>query len=280
MISLLTKKHVIVDQPEAPLLEVRHISIAFDRPILRDVSVRVERGETLAVLGRSGTGKSVLLKLIVGLLKADGGEVHYKGNDVTHAGERELMALRTEIGFLFQGSALFDSMTVGQNLDFFLQKHTELDPARREEKIIEALSMVQLQDAIDKLPSELSGGMKKRAGLARSIVLEPALMLYDEPTTGLDPLTAASIAELILELQQRLGIASIVVTHDLPTAFTVADRAVVLNEGHVIYEGQLENLRDERDPFLHDYISASRLDHARRDKILSVATHHTVRSAG
>jgi phospholipid/cholesterol/gamma-HCH transport system ATP-binding protein len=128
--------------------------------------------------------------------------------------------------------------------------------------------MVDLKDAVDKMPSELSGGMKKRAGLARSIVIEPELMLYDEPTTGLDPLTASSIAELILSLQQRLGIASIVVTHDLPTAFTVADQAVVLNEGYAIFEGELAALHDSSDEFLREYLSASRLDHERRDRIL------------
>jgi phospholipid/cholesterol/gamma-HCH transport system ATP-binding protein len=159
-------------------------------------------------------------------------------------------------------------MTVGQNLDFFLLKHTDLSIQEREEKIVEALEMVALADAIDKMPSELSGGMKKRAGLARSIVLEPELMLYDEPTTGLDPLTASSIAELILGLQTRLGIASIVVTHDLPTAFTVADRAVILNEGYAVFSGKIEDLEHSEDKFLRDYLSASQLNRNRRDGIL------------
>jgi phospholipid/cholesterol/gamma-HCH transport system ATP-binding protein len=250
------------------LLRVENVSIAFDRPVLKDVSLSVKKGETLAILGKSGTGKSVLLKLIVGLLDPDQGKIYYKDKDVTNLNEEHLMALRTEIGFLFQGSALFDSMTIGQNLDFFLLKHTDLGAEEREKKVVEALEMVQLKDAIDKLPSELSGGMKKRAGLARSIVLEPELMLYDEPTTGLDPLTASSIAELILDLQQRLGIASIVVTHDLPTAFTVADRVVVLNEGYAIFEGELEDLQSSSDDFLREYVGASHLDRTRRDKIM------------
>ena len=265
----LFKKHTHEDTPkEGMLLRVEHVSVAFDHPVLKDVSISVGHGETLAILGKSGTGKSVLLKLIVGLLDPDQGKIYYRDNDVTNLNEKKLMELRTSIGFLFQGSALFDSMTVGQNLDFFLVKHTELEQDEREKKIVEALEMVQLEKAIDKLPSELSGGMRKRAGLARSIVLEPELMLYDEPTTGLDPLTASSIAELILEMQARLGIASIVVTHDLPTAFTVADRAVVMNDGFTVFDGKLEELHDSSDEFLREYVGASHLDRARRDKIL------------
>ncbi len=266
--KLFHRHHDEKESNDGPLLRVDNASIAFDHPVLRGVSLVVNRGETLAILGKSGTGKSVLLKLVVGLLDPDQGKIIYKEKDVTNLNEEHLMELRTEIGFLFQGSALFDSMTVGQNLDFFLVKHTDLEPEEREKKIVEALEMVQLKDAIDKLPSELSGGMKKRAGLARSIVLEPELMLYDEPTTGLDPLTASSIAELILDLQQRLGIASIVVTHDLPTAFTVADRVVVLNEGLVAFEGKLEDLHNSSDEFLREYVSASHLDRTRRDKII------------
>jgi phospholipid/cholesterol/gamma-HCH transport system ATP-binding protein len=250
------------------LLRVEHISKAFDKPVLRDVSIDVGKGETLAVLGKSGTGKSVLLKLVVGLLQPDSGKIFFKNQEVTSLSEEGLMKLRSSIGFLFQGAALFDSMTVGENLDLFLTKHTDFEAPEREKKIVDALTMVDLEDAVDKMPSELSGGMKKRAGLARSIVLEPELMLYDEPTTGLDPLTASSIAELILTLQHRLGIASIVVTHDLPTAFTVADRAVVLNEGFAIFEGKLEAIHDSSDEFLREYLSASRLDHVRRDRIL------------
>ena len=258
--------------PSAPesgvVLRVEHVGVAFDHPVLRDVSIEVYPGETLAVMGKSGTGKSVLLKLIVGLIHPDEGKIFYHDKDVTNLSESGLMALRSDIGFVFQGAALFDSMTVGQNLDIFLVTHTDLPPEEREQKIIETLDIVGLRDAIDKMPSELSGGMKKRAGLARSIVIEPELMLYDEPTTGLDPLTASSIAEEILTLQQRLGIASIVVTHDLPTAFTVADRAVVLNEGFVIFSGTLDALAASSDPFLHEYLGASRLDRTRHDAII------------
>jgi phospholipid/cholesterol/gamma-HCH transport system ATP-binding protein len=253
---------------DAPVLRVEHVAVAFDHPVLQDVSLEVHRGETVAVMGKSGTGKSVLLKLIVGLIHPDSGRIFYDDKDVTDLKESALMAYRSDVGFVFQGAALFDSMTVGENLDLFLVKHTDMEPEEREQKIVETLEMVGLQDSLDKMPSELSGGMKKRAGLARSIVIEPELMLYDEPTTGLDPLTAASIAEQILTLQQRLGIASIVVTHDLPTAFTVADRAVVLNDGYVIFSGTLNELAASSDPFLHEYLGASRLDRTRHDQII------------
>ncbi len=261
-------KSVHTEAQTGEVLRVEHVAVAFERPILHDVSIDVRRGETVAVLGKSGTGKSVLLKLIVGLLTPDSGKIFYHDKDVTHLKESALMALRSNIGFVFQGAALFDSMTVGQNMDLYLVTHTELTSDEREQKIIETLELVGLGDAIDKMPSELSGGMKKRAGLARSIVIEPELMLYDEPTTGLDPLTASTIAEQILTLQQRLGIASIVVTHDLPTAFTVSDRAVVLNEGYVVFSGTMNELITSTDPFLHEYLGASQLDRVRHDQII------------
>lgn len=258
---------------EGPLVRIEKLAIAFDHPVLRDVTLDIHKGETVAVLGKSGSGKSVLLKLIVGLLVPDSGKIFYKDKEVTAMNELQLMDIRSNIGFLFQGAALFDSMTVGENLNMYLVKHTDLDPQEREKKIVQALEMVQLQDAIDKMPSELSGGMKKRAGLARSIVIEPELMLYDEPTTGLDPLTASSIAELIVTLQQQLGIASLVVTHDLPTAFTVSDRAMMLNDGHAIFKGEIDELQHSEDEFLRDYLAASKLDRERHDKIIQERRH-------
>jgi phospholipid/cholesterol/gamma-HCH transport system ATP-binding protein len=245
---------------EEALLMIEGVSKAFEHPVLREVSMEVHKGETVAVLGKSGSGKSVLLKLVVGLLEPDGGEIYFEGKEVTHLTDEGLIKLRKKIGFLFQGAALFDSMTVGENLDLFLSKHTDLAPDDREAKIVKALDVVGLQNVIDKMPSELSGGMRKRAGLARSIVLEPELMLYDEPTTGLDPVTASSIADLILSLQHELGIASIVVTHDLPTAFAVSDRAVVLNKGRKIFDDKIEELSKQEDEFLKEYLAASRLE--------------------
>jgi phospholipid/cholesterol/gamma-HCH transport system ATP-binding protein len=248
------------DEHQHALLMIEQVSKAFDHPVLEKVSMEVRKGETVAVLGKSGTGKSVLLKLVVGLLEPDAGEIYFEGKEVTHLTEEGLVKLRKKIGFLFQGAALFDSMTVGENLDMFLIKHTKLPRDERESKIQRALEVVGLKNVIDKMPSDLSGGMKKRAGLARSIVIEPELMLYDEPTTGLDPVTASSIADLILSLQQDLGIASIVVTHDLPTAFAVSDRAIVLNKGHKIFDDKIEELSKNDDPFLREYLTASRLE--------------------
>lgn len=254
---------------DKPLLQVRGLAKSFDeKVVLKDVTLEVARGETLAVLGKSGTGKSVLLKLIVGLLEPDAGEIEYNGIDLLTLGTTELNEIRKGIGFLFQGAALFDSMSVGENLEMFLRKHSNLDRSEREKRISRALSLVGLGDEIDKMPSELSGGMRKRAGLARSIVLEPELILYDEPTTGLDPVTAASIAELILTLQKELHVASIVVTHDLPTAFTVSDRATVLSEGHKVFDGTIEQLTEVKDPFLREYIESSKIDRSHREAFL------------
>jgi phospholipid/cholesterol/gamma-HCH transport system ATP-binding protein len=258
------------------ILRVEHLSKSFDdKVILKDVSLSVREGETLAVLGKSGTGKSVLLKIVVGLLVPDGGRVIFRDKDVTNISEKELLKLRQSVGFLFQGAALFDSMTVGENLDLVLSKHTDLEPKAREERIVKALDVVGLADDIDRMPSELSGGMKKRAGLARSIVLEPDLILYDEPTTGLDPVTASSIAELIISLQKKLGIASIVVTHDLPTAYTVSDRAIVLDNGMKIFDDSMENLKSAKDPFLQEYLAVSTLDSGRRTALLEKAQRST-----
>ncbi len=256
------------DKPEK-LISVENVVKGFDgRVILDGVSVDVFAGETLAIMGKSGTGKSVLLKLIARLLEPDSGKVLFRGKDIAEMNEKALSQVRKQMGFLFQGAALFDSMTVGENLEVFLMKHADLKPDERVEKIQNALSMVGLDDVIDKMPSELSGGMKKRAGLARSIVLEPELILYDEPTTGLDPVTASSIAELIISLQKKLGVASIVVTHDLPTAFVITDRAIVLNEGKKIYDGDIEEMQKSEDPFLKSYFAASALDRDHRDAFL------------
>lgn len=253
-----------------PLLEAKNISKAFDsKVVLKDVSIHVNQGETLTILGKSGTGKSVLLKVIVGLLVPDGGEVRYQDTDILALSEDELNQFRKKIGFLFQGAALFDSMTIGENLEMYLKKHAKLEADEREDRIRKSLKLVELEEVIDEMPSALSGGMRKRAGLARSIVLEPELMLYDEPTTGLDPVTAASIADLILSLQQQLGLASIVVTHDLPTAYTVTDRAVVLSDGLKIFDGDVENLSDSDDEFLQDYLTASRADRSHREALLA-----------
>jgi len=227
---------------------------------LDNVSLNVEEGENMIVFGQSGTGKSVLLKCIVRLLEPDSGEVFIDGKDVLKLNTKELNDVRKNLGFLFQGAALYDSMTVRENLEFPLIRHFDFTPQQREEKIRSVLEKVSLEEAIDKMPSELSGGMKKRIGLARSIITEPKLMLYDEPTTGLDPITSKEISSLILDLQKSLKMTSIVVTHDLLCAEIIADRAIVLNEGVVQYEGTISELTTSRDPFLRNFFSHEIID--------------------
>ncbi|MEO8232484.1 MAG: ATP-binding cassette domain-containing protein, partial [Ignavibacteriota bacterium] len=222
------------------VVDIINVSKAFgSHVVLKDVSLRVEENENFIVFGQSGSGKSVLLKCMVGLLQPDSGEIYVKGTNVLNLSPKELNMVRKNIGFLFQGAALYDSMSVRENLEFPLIRNFDFTPNEREEKIKIVLENVSLEEAIDKMPSELSGGMKKRIGLARSIIAEPKLMLYDEPTTGLDPITSKEISLLILELQKSLKMTSIVVTHDLLCAEIIADRAIVLNEGIVQYEGTI-----------------------------------------
>jgi phospholipid/cholesterol/gamma-HCH transport system ATP-binding protein len=238
------------------VVNIVNVSKAFgSHVVLKDISLKVEENENFIVFGQSGTGKSVLLKCMVGLLQPDAGEIYIKGTNVLNLSQKELNKVRKNIGFLFQGAALYDSMSVRENLEFPLIRNFNFTPKEREEKIKTVLENVSLEEAIDKMPSELSGGMKKRIGLARSIIAEPKLMLYDEPTTGLDPITSKEISSLILELQKSLKMTSIVVTHDLLCAEIIADRAIVLNEGIVQYEGTIPELTSSRDPFLRNFFS-------------------------
>lgn len=238
------------------MVEIYNLKKAFNNHIvLDDVSLSVEKGENLVVFGRSGTGKSVLLKCMVRLMEPDSGQIIIDRKDVLSLNIKELNELRKQIGFLFQSAALYDSMSVRQNLEFPLIRHFNFTPEEREHKVISVLEKVSLVEAIDKMPSELSGGMKKRIGLARSIITEPKLMLYDEPTTGLDPITSKEISYLILELQKSLNMTSVVVTHDLLCAEIIADRAIVLNEGKVQYQGSIPELTSSKDPFLKNFFS-------------------------
>ncbi len=238
------------------IVEIKNLCKSFGSlNVLDDVSLSVEKGENLVVFGRSGTGKSVLLKCLVGLMKPDSGEIYINKQDVLNIKIKELNELRKNIGFLFQSAALYDSMTVRENLAFPLIRNFNFSQNQVEEKIVNALENVSLLEAIDKMPSELSGGMRKRIGLARAIITEPLLMLYDEPTTGLDPITTKEISFLINELQKKLNMTSIVVTHDLICAQIISDRAIVLKDGKIRYQGNLNELTSSKEPFLKDFFT-------------------------
>lgn len=224
--------------------------------ILDNISIEVEAGENLIVFGRSGTGKSVLLKCIIGLLEPDNGEIFIRDKSITKLSIKELNKVRLSTSFLFQGAALYDSMSVRENLEFPLKKNTELPQNEIDKKVINTLEMVSLEEAIDKMPSELSGGMRKRVGLARAIITEPEIMFYDEPTTGLDPITSKEISELILNLQKKLNMTSIVVTHDLICAEIIADRAIFLRDARIAFEGTIKSLTESKDEFLKNFFSS------------------------
>ncbi len=239
------------------IVAVENLTKRFDELlVLENVSIEVHRAENLIVFGKSGSGKSVLLKCIIGLMKPDAGNVFINDKNVLELSINQLNKVRKDIGFLFQGAALYDSMTVRENLSFPLKRHfEEMTIKEIDDKVKYTLELVSLEEAIDKMPSELSGGMKKRIGLARSIITDPALMLYDEPTTGLDPITSKEISELILNLQKKLNMTSIVVTHDLICAEIIADRAIFLKDAHVAFEGNIDDLTKSNDPFLKNFFS-------------------------
>lgn len=237
------------------MIETREITKSFgNKAVLRGVSLSVQNGETLVVLGRSGCGKSVILKHLIGLIKPDSGEVFVDGEPVTGLAERELTSVRRKIGMLFQSAALFDSMSVEENLAFPLQEQGIRDLKVINERVAEALEMVDLPGEQKKAPSDLSGGMRKRVGLARTIIGKPRCILYDEPTTGLDPITSDSINHLIRRLQRRLGVTSIVVTHDMKTAFHCADRIAFLHEGRVHFCGTPDEMRASKDAEIMNFI--------------------------
>jgi phospholipid/cholesterol/gamma-HCH transport system ATP-binding protein len=225
-----------------------------EQEILRGVDLDVARGETLAIIGRSGGGKSVLLKHLVGLMQPNAGEIWIEGQNIIGLNERKLGAIRQKIGILFQGAALFDSMTVAENIAFPLREAGERDPKILREKVREMLDVVELEGQEDKMPESLSGGMKKRVGLARSIIRRPKCVLYDEPTSGLDPVVSDSINRLICRLQERFGVTSIVVTHDMKSAFHVADHVAYLHEGRIYFRGTPAELQQTSDPILQDFL--------------------------
>src|SRR5947207_6822680 len=222
--------------------------------ILCGVDLDVARGETLAIIGRSGGGKSVLLKHLIGLMRPDAGEIWIEGQNIIDMSERNLASIRQKVGILFQGSALFDSMTVAENIAFPLREAGERDAKVLRKRVSEMLEVMELQGQEEKMPVNLSGGMKKRVGLARSIIRQPSCILYDEPTSGLDPVVADSINRLIRRLQQRLGVTSVVVTHDMKSAFDVANHVAYLHEGRIYFYGTPIELQQTRDPILQDFL--------------------------
>lgn len=241
--------------PQPPILRLVRICKSFGRQeVLQDVSLNVPEGLTTVVLGPSGAGKSVLLKTILGLLRPDSGEVWFRDHRVDKLSEMKLGPIRRQFGFLFQQGALFDSMDVRRNVGFPLLEHTDLSTKGRRKRIMRVLNMVGLADAIDKMPAELSGGQRKRIALARAIILEPTVILYDEPTTGLDPIRSDIINELILKLQKELNITSIVVTHDLTSAFKIADWLVMLYDGKVVLQGTPAQFQHSENPLVRRFL--------------------------
>ncbi|MGA2948664.1 MAG: ABC transporter ATP-binding protein [Candidatus Sulfotelmatobacter sp.] len=243
----------------APVVAVEDLRKSFgSQNVLSGITLSVKRGETLAVLGRSGTGKSVLLRLIIGLEKPDSGSVRIHGQDIGGLALDQLGEIRKKMGFLFQHAALYDSLTVEQNVAFPLQHHKkEMSKSERGDRITQLLAEVGMEGDLAKMPSDISGGMQKRVGLARALALEPDILLLDEPTAGLDPISAGEIDDLVLKLQQEHHVASIVVTHDLHSAKTIADRLALLNEGEVVIEGSFEELQKSDDEFVREFLRHS-----------------------
>ncbi|MBN1989333.1 MAG: ATP-binding cassette domain-containing protein [Bacteroidales bacterium] len=237
------------------VIEIANLQKSFDgNEVLSDVTLNLYKGENLVVLGKSGSGKSVLIKCIVGLLQPDTGTINVFGENVVKLSMKGLSEVRKKVGFLFQSGALYDSMTVKQNLEFPLRRIKKgLTRVEVDEKVIEVLDNVGLPDVLDKMPSELSGGMRKRISLARTIIVDPLVMLYDEPTTGLDPVTSNEISELINEVQQKYKTSSIIITHDIKCALKTATRIVMLHEGSVYWEGNVKEFESSEDPIIHDF---------------------------
>lgn len=238
-----------------PVIEINNLKKSFgSQEVLKNVSLNLYNGENLAVVGKSGTGKSVLIKCIVGLLSTDGGTIKVFEKNVPQLKRKELGELRLRIGFLFQSGALYDSMSVKQNLEFPLRRvKKKLSEKEIKEKINEVLENVGLADALNKMPSQLSGGMRKRISLARTIVVDPMIILYDEPTTGLDPVTSDEISALINDVQKKYKTSSIIITHDIQCALHTADRIIMLEGGEVYKEGKLKDFVDSTDPLIKSF---------------------------
>jgi len=237
------------------VIEINNLQISFgQQKVLKDVTLKLFKGENLVVLGKSGSGKSVLIKCIVGLLNSDGGTIEVFGENIIDMKAKKMAEIRKKIGFLFQSGALYDSMTVKENLEFPLRRVRKgLTEKEIAEKTNEVLENVGLADALNKMPSQLSGGMRKRISLARTIIVDPMIMLYDEPTTGLDPVTSDEISTLINEVQKKYKTSSIIITHDIECARATADRVIMLKDGEVYLEGSFESFENSTDPLINSF---------------------------
>jgi phospholipid/cholesterol/gamma-HCH transport system ATP-binding protein len=243
-----------VINPGEPVLVLRDVHKSFGtQHVLDGINLTVARGETLAVLGRSGTGKSVLLKLIIGLQKPDAGSICIQGQEISGLGLNEMNRLRIKMGFLFQHAALYDSLTVEENVAFPLVRHTKMSESERSDRVKELLRSVGMEHDLNKMPSDISGGMQKRVGLARALALQPEILLLDEPTAGLDPITSSEIDDLVLKLQKEHDLTSVVVTHDLQSARIIANRLALLDKGKVAMEGSFEELAESKDDFVREF---------------------------
>jgi phospholipid/cholesterol/gamma-HCH transport system ATP-binding protein len=237
------------------MIEIKNLKKSFgDKQVLRGINLTVNKGETMVIIGRSGCGKSVLLKHIVGLLKPDEGELYVEGQDVVKMKRKELYELRKKFGFLFQGSALFDSMTVGENVGLYLTENTKMTKSEISAVVAEKLELVGLPGTENLMPSDLSGGMKKRVALARALASNPEYILYDEPTTGLDPVMSDNIDDLIKELSEKLQVTSIVVTHDIFSVYSVASRVAMVENGIIYFDGKPEELTQTDDEVIRNFL--------------------------
>jgi phospholipid/cholesterol/gamma-HCH transport system ATP-binding protein len=237
------------------MIEVRHLQKSFSgQPVLGDLSFRIENGESVAIIGRSGCGKSVLLKHLIGLLKPDEGEVLIDGENIVPMDERQLLRVRRKFGMVFQGSALFDSMTVAENVAFGLRRHEHLTEAEIARRVARVLDVVDLPGTENKKPAELSGGMRKRVGLARAVVYEPQIVLYDEPTTGLDPIVSDSIDKLMVHVRDHLKVTTVVVTHDMRTARRVGNRVLMMHDKIIYASGAPDEFFLSQDPVVRQFI--------------------------
>ncbi len=241
---------------ETTVAEITHLRKSFgNNHVLNDINFKIEKGENLVVLGKSGSGKSVLIKCLVGLLELDGGDVILFGENISGLKERELNLLRKKVGFLFQSAALYDSMSVRENLEFPLRDLKSKPKEEIDALVMEALKNVGLENAIDKMPSELSGGMRKRIGLARTLILKPEIILYDEPTTGLDPITSQEISQLILDVQKKYNTASIIITHDTECARITANQMIIIKEGLVVAKGTFKEISESKDEWISSFFN-------------------------